>query len=217
LEIANDADGRVVNFFQVLRERSQELIWLINLSPWHALEYARCLEKAPDPLEDARRFFIACWQSVKGGPAPGKSDFRWQKKNTRRSAAVADTANLDHLLAIANRLKNVQFLCRDALAVIRKMRGSGALLYFDPPYLASTRTRKRNGYGIEPSERWHRGAAELLRQHDGPVVVAGYASHVYTEEYESHGWARVERQQATNSGGRAVECLWLSPLVQGQL
>ena len=147
---------------------------------------------------------------MKGGPAAGPGDYRWQKKNTRRSAAVRDVANLGHLLQAADRLKNVQFLNRDALDVIGKMSGTGALIYFDPPYLASTRVNRR-GYRHEPAAAWHVEAADLLRAHNGPVIVAGYQSDLYAGLYEAHGWRRVERRQGTNSGGSAVECLWLSP------
>lgn len=215
LEIINDLDKRVMNFFWVLRSWPGELVRLILLTPWAEAEFHRCLERAPDdePLEDARRFFLACWASVKGGPNAGPSDFRWQKKNTRRSAAVQDIASLSHLMAAAERLKNAQILSRDALDVILDMRGTGALVYFDPPYLAETRAQK-SGYRHEPDGKWHEEAARLLRRHDGPVVVAGYRSLLYQGCYEEHGWRRVERRQATNSGGAAVECLWLSPLAQ---
>ena len=210
LEVANDIDGRVINFFEVLRTRPHDLIEAINLTPWHEGEYRRALAVADDPLEDARRFHTTCWQSVRGGPAARSSDFRWQAKNTRRSAAVHDVADLNHLLQIAELLKNVQFLQRDALNVIGRMRGTGALIYFDPPYLASTR-RNRRGYRHEPAAAWHVEAAALLRAHEGPAIVAGYRSALYAECYEAHGWQRVERRQGTNSGGSAVECLWLSP------
>ena len=210
LEIANDLDGRVINFFQVLRARPGELVEAINLTPWHEGEYRAALAVADDPLEDARRFFLTCWASVRGGPAAGPGDFRWQKKLTRRSAAVRDVANLGHLLQAAARLKNVQFLQRDALDVIGRMAGTGALIYFDPPYLASTRVNRR-GYRHEPAAAWHVEAADLLRAHGGPVIVAGYRSALYEGLYEAHGWQRVERRQGTNSGGSAVECLWLSP------
>lgn len=210
LEVANDLDGRVTNFFEILRSRPRELVEAINLTPWHEGEYRRALVLASDPLEDARRFFLTCWASVKGGPAPAAGDYRWQKKNTRRSAAVRDIANLGHLLAAADRLKNVQFLQRDALGVIGKMQGTGALIYFDPPYLHVTR-RNRRGYRHEPAAAWHVEAADLLRAHNGPVIVAGYRSELYAGLYEAHNWRRVERRQGTNSGGSAVECLWLSP------
>lgn len=216
LEIANDIDGRVTNFFQVLRSDPQRLVEAVNLTPWHEGDYRQALETAADPIEDARRFFLTCWASIKGGPAARPADFRWQKKLTRRSAAVRDVANLGHLLAAADRLKNVQFLTRDALDVIAKMQGTGALIYFDPPYLASTRTRTTGGYRVEPDNAWHAAAADQLRKHNGPVIVSGYASTLYASLYEAYGWRRVDRRQRTNSGGAAVESLWLSPLVEDQ-
>ncbi len=158
LEIANDLDGRVVTFFETLRRQPDDLLRAINLTPWHEAAFKQALIPAADPLEDARRFFFACWASVKGGPLPGPSDFRWQKKLTRRSAAVQDVANLDHLLAAAARLKNVQFVQKDALDLIGKMAGTGALIYFDPPYLHRTRAN-RLGYRHEPDDDWHVAAA----------------------------------------------------------
>ena len=215
LEIANDLDGRVVAFFRVLRERPAELVEALRLSPWHEGEFRQSLETSAEPLEEARRFFLSSWASVRGGPYPRPGDFRWQKKQTRRSAAVKDVADLSHLLAAAERLRNVQFLQRDGLAVIRKMLGTSALLYCDPPYVAQARTRKRDGYRYEPpGPEWHRELAELLHEHNGPALVAGYPSTLYAELYERQGWQRVERAQTTNSGGRSVECLWLSPIAQ---
>lgn len=209
LEIANDLDNRVVNFFQSLRDYPDLLLPAIRLTPWHEEEFQRCLFPAREAVEDARRFFFACWGSIKGGPSPGLSDFRWQKTMTRRSAAVMDVATLDHLLVVAARLKNVQFMKRDGLEIIRKMRGTGALIYFDPPYLSETRTRKNGGYLYEPAADWHIRAADLLRDHDGPVVVAGYPSALYEDLFTNKGWQVVRQSFPTNSGGRREECLWV--------
>jgi len=160
LEIANDIDGRVVNFFDILRAQPEELAHAIHLTPWHEAEYRRSLTPSLDPLEDAWRFFFTAWASVKGGPIPGSSDFRWQKVDARYSAAVKDTANLSHLLAAADRLKNVQFLCRDGLSVITKMAGTGALIYFDRRIwlvralarpVAICSSRARSGMRLRPS------------------------------------------------------------------
>jgi DNA adenine methylase len=213
LEIANDLDTRVINFFQVLRTSPAALGNALDFTPWHETEYQNALQPAENPLEDARRFAIVCWMSICGGPDPRRGDFRWQKKETRRSAAVNDFPHSEHLFAIANRLKNVQFLNREALDVIHSVRGTAALIYFDPPYLQTARTRPK-GYKFEPDEAWHITAATMLRRHTGPVIVAGYATSLYEELYESHGWERVSRAQAANSGRQATENLWLSPLAQ---
>lgn len=212
LETLNDADGRVVNFFLALRDRPDELIDRLSLTPWAEDEYRLALSTSDDPLEDARRFFLLCWASVRGGPNPGPGDFRWQKKLTRRSAAPQDVATFGHLRAAAERLRRVQILNRDALAIIESVsradeRGE-TLIYFDPPYLHATRANRR-GYRHEPDEAWHIASAELLRRARGPVVVSGYPSALYAELYEAHGWTRHERGFVTNSGGRRVEAVWV--------
>lgn len=216
LETVNDRDNRICNFFEVLRTNPEALIRLIELTPWAETEFHRCLETVENPLEDARRFFFTCWASIKGGPNSGPADFRWQKKLTRRSSAVRDVMVLDHLYAAAKRLKNVQILNRDALEIIDKFLEIDALIYFDPPYPLSVRSNTR-GYRYEVSDEWHRVAAALLCKAHGPVVVASYYSELYRVLYEDCGWRRVEHPARTNSGSRAVDALWLSPVAQGRL
>jgi len=97
------------------------------------------------------------------------------------------------------------------------MEGTGALIYFDPPYIMETRTRKLNGYRHEVTTDWHEAAALLLRQHEGPVVASGYASSLYAELYESYGWLRVDSNAVVNGGGNRTESLWLNPAVQEAL
>jgi DNA adenine methylase len=83
------------------------------------------------------------------------------------------------------------------------------LIYFDPPYVHSTRPSRH--YAIEWTNGDHAKAANLLRQCTGHVVVSGYACPLYTELYEAHGWTRVDKEAQTNSGGKRIESLWLSP------
>ena len=46
-------------------------------------------------------------------------------------------------------------------------------------------------------------------QYDGKHIY--YACSLYTELYETHGWHRVDKEAQTNSGGKRIESLWLSP------
>jgi len=63
----------------------------------------------------------------------------------------------------------------------------------------------------EWTDAQHIEAAALLRSCQGYVVVSGYACDLYTELYEAHGWHRVDKEAQTNSGGKRIESLWLSP------
>lgn len=218
LETINDVDGRVVNFFRVLRSSPQALLNSINLTPWAHDELKACVHVSDDPLEDARRFFATCWMSIHGGPTAAYNTFRMQTAvESRYTSPASDAIDRDDLLAFARRLKQVQITNMDALVFIKKhLDQPKRLTYFDPPYLTETRSRKR-GYNHEVTPAWHRYAAWLLRQHQGYVAVAGYPSRLYERCYEAYGWQRVTRLQNTNGQRIGVECLWLNPAVVAAL
>ncbi|PJF23589.1 MAG: hypothetical protein CUN56_00050 [Phototrophicales bacterium] len=210
-ETVNDADSRVTNFFRVLRDSGNELLDLINLTPWAENEYKLTAQVADDPLEDARRFFFLCWMSIKGGPV-FENGFRFQKNpQNRYSPPPFDALSRDDLLVTAERLKGVQILNRDGLTVIDMFIKHDVLIYFDPPYVSDTRKRKR-GYNVEPGQNWHREAARLLTKARGPVLVSGYWSPLYVDLYENAGFVRVDFQQRTNGRRIGKECVWMSPL-----
>ena len=51
LETYNDLDGNVVNFFRVLRDKPEELIRQIELTPWSRDEFEICRNPSTEPLE----------------------------------------------------------------------------------------------------------------------------------------------------------------------
>lgn len=218
VEVLNDANGRVVNFFRQLRDNAAELIRRVELTPWAEEEYRDCQRPADDPVEDARRLYVASWQSVHGA-GNDRSGWRWMADpDVRRGLSPSVDWIANDLTAFAQRLRRVHIMNRDALAVIRRMLAiDSCLIYFDPPYTLERRTR-RDGYGaFEVTEEWHAEAAELLRRHAGYVVVSGYASQLYERLYEAHGWRRVDRSFQGNSGSTRVESLWLNPATQAAL
>lgn len=66
-EVYNDLDSGLVSFFRLLRERPEDLIRAIELTPYSREEFMRAYEHSEDPLESARRLFVRSWQGY-GGP-----------------------------------------------------------------------------------------------------------------------------------------------------
>lgn len=211
LETVNDLNGDVVNFLQVLRDQPFELIRKIELTPWARAEYELSLQPCDEPVERARRFFARSGMSFNGATSDNKRTYGWRHSTDHRlrSTPALDFANHD-LNEIAKRLIGVQIEHRDWMDVTKNLDNDAALIYLDPPYIPEKRTNN-HWYLHEWTNGQHEAAAELLRSLTGFVVLSGYACPLYTELYEAHGWQRHDKEAQTNSGGKRIESVWLSP------
>ncbi len=93
VEIYNDLDGEVVNFFRVLRDNREALLEQIGLTPFSREEFYLAVTPPlgpVDPLERARRFFVRARQA-RTGLAQTASLGRWAncKKTSRAGMSGA--------------------------------------------------------------------------------------------------------------------------------
>lgn len=207
IEVYNDLDGEVVNFFRVLREQPDALARAVALTPYARAEYLLAHDSADDPVERARRFAVRAWQGIGGATAQWRTG--WRRRLDGR--IVAEWNRLpDVIRVVAARLKEVIIENLPAEAVIRRYDTPETLFYCDPPYLPDTRSRWRTaGYTHEMSEDDHHTLAELLRGVQGMVVISGYEHPLYDELFG--GWKKVSTKARTQNGRVTKECLWLSP------
>lgn len=136
--------------------------------------------------------------------------------DARPRSVPMDGIEIGHLHQVADRFKQVQIECRDALEIISLYDGQNTLIYFDPPYVGSTRTNRKY-YAHEVNDGFHVEAAERLRKATGMVVVSGYRSELYADLYELHGWIRRDSSSVATNGAKRVESIWLSPNTQRAL
>lgn len=209
LETANDLDGDLVTFFRVLRERTDELVRAIELTPFAHAEHDLSYTPAADDLERARRLYVRSWQGRGGGRGSWRSGWR-RTKNPYQARPIEAWQTVDQLYAIAARLRQVQIECDDALNVICRYDRPDALFYVDPPYLAETRGRwAKTGYAVELNENSHRQLADALRSVRGMVILSGYPSDLYSDLYSD--WRTEMRQSRADGGLARTEVLWLNP------
>ena len=213
LETYNDLDANVVNFFRVLRDQPGELIRRIRLTPWARAEFEICRHASEDQIENARRFFVSSWMTISAMPFDKTSGMRTASYSEQCYSLLNlsfTDASLSHIDVVANRLKGVQIEGIDYRECIKRYDRHDTLVFFDPPYIASERSVTKV-YAYEWTDANHIEAADLLRHCAGYVVVSGYACPLYIDLYEAHGWQRVDKEAQTNSGGKRIESLWLSP------
>lgn len=208
IEVYNDIDGDVVNFFQVLREQPTALIEQIRLTPFARSEQKQSKQRNGDlsPLERARRMYVDSWQSF--GMLAAGGGWRFMAELKRATIPAHDWAKVDHLYAIAKRFSRVQIDCDDAENVIKRFDSPTTLFYVDPPYMHDTRTITA-GYRHEINAAKHEKLLTLLNNVFGAVVLSGYDSNTYNNMLA--GWERIERQIQTNAtdARKATEVLWI--------
>jgi len=211
METVNDIDGDLMVFWKTLRDQPDELERLCALTPHSRAEYEAAqdadLSTLPD-LERARRV----WVKLTQGRAGTMRRTGWRRHQNPADSSASTPRHLakyvGRLAPVAERLAGVSLECRPALEVISSYgRHRGVLLYVDPPYLGSTRTRN---YRHEmASEAEHRELAEALHACKAGVVLSGYPSPLYDELYA--GWHRVEipaRAGQARTWQRRTEVLW---------
>ena len=213
LEVLNDLNGDVVNFFDMLREKTADLVRAIQLTPYHEGEYIRAHEPGcTDLLERARRFYVRTRMSFGSSEAFQKSGWRYQTNTTRNLTLTDEFNRVDHLWATADRLKQVQISCTDYKTCIKRFDTPGTLFYVDPPYPASTRYETRNYYRHEMLEdQLHVEMAEVLKSLEGMVIVSGYECDLYRDLFT--GWRMIQKPTRANGNASVTECLWIAPAV----
>ncbi len=219
METVNDLDGDLVTFWRVLRERPQELMNRIALTPHSRAEFDACRDREDcDDVERARRVHVQLTQGR--GAVGARSGWRHYLK------PAGGTGMPDYLVgylrrfgAAAERIQGVSLECRPALEVIASYgRDPDVLLYVDPPYLGSSRgtgndprggTQRYRHEMLQPSE--HEQLADALRDTAAAVVLSGYPSSLYDDWYGD--WHRVEFTAGTGQSARGewsvrTEVLW---------
>ena len=222
IEVINDLDHEVVNVFRQLRERGDELIDAIRLTPYAREEFRFAIRNSmpDDDLERARRFLVRAMMAVNGVLAKGRGGFSHSNSYSRsgREARVNRWANYPARLdAVARRLLDVRVESRDAIDLLRMFSNRPAsLVYIDPPYLTS----RRSGYFVDAEdEAFHVGLLKQANVSKCMIVISGYDSDVYKDLLsEAYGWTRVNLGAYTRTtNGSAIarkERLWMNASAQ---
>ncbi len=233
IEVINDLDSGLVNFYRVLRdpEKYLQLQRLAGLTPYSREEFTHCKKNWEDYTEEVLRawaWFVAARQARYGllssswSCDPDAVGKRMAKNVSRWLSAI------EHLPEFHKRLLGVQVENQDFRRIIPKFDSPETWFYADPPYIRST--RESGEYAHEMSDSDHVDLVNLLLNLKGSCLLSGYPHPIY-EPLELTGWIREEHKIFCNSakvikgageglkGTRPMrtECLWLNPNLQKAL
>ena len=218
LEVINDLNSGLVNFYWVLRdpEKIRKFTYLANLTPYSREEFNFCRstwQTCKDDVKKAHRWFVVMRESFAavGG--------RFGLSVTAGGAVGGYLAAIQRLPEIHKRLRHVQIENRDFRKLIQTYDRATTFFYLDPPYVLST--RKRKAYDHEMSDEDHTELVKMLLRIKGKAMLSGYANPIY-EPLKRCGWKRHDFKAtcATSvkfaKGGKGanlerIESVWVKP------
>lgn len=227
LDVYNDLDAQVVNFFRVLRDDTtrERLINLLQLSPYAKSDFEEACRTSADPsfdpVEQARLLFVRGWQGYGPGGASTDRAVGWARGTP---SSLTDQVRswlgaIPNLDFVAERMRTVQIEHDTAWSVMERYDSPETVFYVDPPYVRSTLSAGK-GYRHDFADADHHRLAELLDSRQGMVILSGFDSPLYQELF-GH-WDRREKQALTvgrSAAGRVhrTEVVWLNAAVVRRL
>jgi len=225
LDVYNDRDDGLVNFFRCLRDHADELVPLLELTPYARAEWEdarRTWTSIDDPVERARRWYVIAAGSFAGFAARDNGDagrgWGGERLGRMHLSRAASTANrVDNIWKFVERLRLVQIENLDWRACLERYDDPDALFYLDPPYVPET--RRAGGYLHELSADDHQELVERVLELQAVAIISGYDHELYAPLVErggfdrhEHGiWSTAARGVKGNPRDRRTEVIWASP------
>ena len=213
VEIANDRNSRLVNWWRCLRDDTDELLRLVTLTPNARDAFCEATDRIDDPalsdLERAAAFHIVIAQAY------GSDDSQLTRGNWMVRFLTAPQAHKRQharLLAVANRIIDIQIENRCAVELLeRTAKIADATIYCDPPYHD---TPAKDRFYLHSVDRGD--LTEVLKIQKGKVAISGYRT-----DWDHLDWYRLERDtycllsQRYEAETSRSEVLWVNyPTVQ---
>ena len=205
IEIVNDTNGFIVQFWKALRDHQAEMQHKIMCTPISRQLFAEACTKmgegtTDNVVADAVVLYTVVSQSIHHG-IDAKLDYEFGVKY--KSTHDVYKIKPAQLLDMCRRIERVQIENNDANRLLEKtVDNHKTIVYCDPPYL--TADVRHYGKFEFDAEKF----SELVRQHKGRIYISGY-----NDEWDHLGFARHEfntmfSDMYTSQSTRRTEVLW---------
>jgi len=193
--VYNDLDSHVVTFFKVLREQSEELCSLLELTPYSREEFLKAHEtlmgndwKSLSELERARLFLVYNRQSIFGKETKDWCISRQGENISKTWEGIPPFA-----AKIGRDLKQCFIENLDYLKLLPKWDSDSTLFYLDPPYLSVEKdfykANKEDGFDHEEmrKELDKVNGSWVVSYYDSPLIRDLYSGFdIYEKEVKKH-------------------------------
>ncbi len=200
VEVLNDTNKELINFYKVVQNKFLELEKMIRIT----LHSRTCYEDAqviynyPHLFDEIDRAWAVWVLSSQGFSSILDSSWGYDKSsNTTTKKIVNNKDRFTEELAI--RLQNVQLECADALYIVKSRDSEQALFYCDPPYFNSD-CRGYKGY----TEQDFENLLISLSNIKGKFILSSYPSPLLERYTRAHKWYTTSIAQKVSVGTKAT-------------
>lgn len=230
VEVYNDIDEGLVNFFRVLRDRKlfRRLHRLCQLTPYSRAWYYHCRKNWKRQMVDVNRaymWYIVVKMSFSGVFSRALSTAVGATSRGMARPVSGWLKKVGDIRTIHERFSNVDVERLDFRNVFARYDSASTLFYCDPPYVHGTRREKV--YEHEMSDDDHRELVDIILNVKGMVLLSGYHNEIY-KPLEEAGWgvrgfgtvcfaaARTRHTKILGTGSATMmqprtEVLWMNP------
>ena len=218
MEVYNDLDQDIVNFFEVLRDQTlaEKLAFQVELTPYSRSEFLNARAETNDRIEQARRLVVRAQMGFgSAGATKGNTGFRLDTARGGSDIVTIWQRQPEVIRQAAARLKKVLIENRDAIKVIQDHDREDTLFFIDPPYVLDTRNMGGKAYRHEMSNADHEQLINVLNSCKGKIILCGYDHTIY----EALNWKKVIKSVAAAGQSGSVlreEILWINPQAEKQ-
>jgi DNA adenine methylase len=191
VEVINDTNKELINFYEVVKNEFIELEKLIRITLHSRSLFndARVIYENPHMFSGIKRAWAVWVLSTQGFAS--KIDGSWGYDLQKSTVAIKIQNKKNSFTEdLAIRLQNVQMECTDALRIIRSRDRKDAFFYCDPPYYNSD-CGHYDGYTIEDFEMLLKQLSNL----EGRFLLSSYPSEILSSYVAEHGWYQKSFEQ----------------------
>lgn len=182
VEVINDINSEVVNFFKVAKTNFSELQKEVIGTPHSREAYSRAkaVYQWTDMFSEVKRAW-AFWVLTNQGFAGSVDSWGFGKENSKEKALANKRNNfLEHY---AKRLDAVQIENHDAIKVIERCDTKDTFFYCDPPYINSDM-----GHYSDYNETDYRNLLDCLVKVKGKFLLSSYPNKILSEYIKKYKW-----------------------------
>lgn len=203
VEVVNDTNRELINFYQVVKNDFVSLEKQIRISLHsRSLHHdAQVVYNNPHMFDEIKRA-AAVW-TLAAQSFSSTLDGTWGYDISKNTASKKIAFKRDSFTEeYAIRLQNVQIECTDALRIITSRDTKESFFYCDPPYFNSD-CGHYDGYSQDDFE----ALLTRLSQIEGKFLLSSYPSPILAAYVKKHGWEQKSyvSKVSVNKGGNGKE------------